>query len=661
MSTRSLTCALLFFGFVCLGPGIPCGDSGGSAHGGDGKTGEPADPDVTKDEDGRVVQIVLGSASTDKDLAQIGSFESLRRLNATDSEVTDTGLRHLRELSGLEELWLRDTRVTDRGVAHVGTLTGLNKLSLASTTVTDAGLPHLKTLTNLTHLYLDNTSVTAGGLKASGLLGHLKVLSVGSTRISIAERRELRKEYPGLTLFPIDGLSYSADVVPRPSHGAAIDTEHRPPPPFSLWPLVDTGDPEPAIKPELPAGMTIDPSLGVTILAETEGDFEVVARLEDRRGDRFNRPFRSAVLHIPWVYVLDREGGLHLFRLPDRFWVEPILRFAHAASPYVPIPNEFLRWLVTENYDRVELTRCEEKVGDGNDLAIVGDVLFCTHHGDLEVFSLKVPRKPERLGRFGPGDRWNQSQTIIAHAGHLFLIGAGGLLVYDVSEPSKPRYLGITRMRGGSSTGCAIGKYLYVHVVSPLGNTPMGIAVIDISAPAKPKKVGFVATYREPFHLHPIGDNRLVASMEGYAQLFDLSEPRHPKSLGETRIEGGRATTVLRSAGHDYLVCDGEILRHASPGLESCFSFRDDGTRYGLPYHGDSQYPFAVIATGGAVVVVGHKGLTVAIRSAFDSCRTAIGRVRRVCLSLHPSLKRFSDDSKSISVLERLRSDVKRD
>jgi uncharacterized protein (TIGR03067 family) len=133
---------------------------------------------VEKDEQGRILAVVLGSEGGDATLQQIAPLKHLRRFNANDSKMTD------------------------------------------------AGLEHLGGLTHLTHLYLDNTKVTMAGLVNSGLLGRLVLLSVEGTEVTLEDRRRIRQGFPKLALLPLDaGSPRSSDLLRLQGKWIAVSGE----------------------------------------------------------------------------------------------------------------------------------------------------------------------------------------------------------------------------------------------------------------------------------------------------------------------------------------------------------------------------------------------------------------------------------------------------
>ncbi len=314
--------------------------------------------------------------------------------------------------------------------------------------------------------------------------------------------------------------------------------------------------------------------------------FEVVAHLVLYGAGRSSqdRAFRAVALSMPWVYGLDRTGSLYVFQVAadDKGKKRP-------ASTVL------------------------EDVGDGNALAIFGDVLVCTRAGSLEVYSLQVPGRPRHLGRFGLDAGRYDSQTLIRHGNMAFLVGRDGILSYDLAEPAKPRFLARTECKGHPWAGCVAGKHLYVVGARLREGARYGIAVFEIAAPGTLKEVGFAPTARRPYHLFALPGNRLLASLEGSrspdgvgnAAVFSVTKPAEPTLLSEMANAGGRGAAILTRDDQAYLVCDGVVLSAGARELKRCFSYEPEGaTLDGFPYHGDSKGHYTALATDGVITVL---------------------------------------------------------
>ncbi len=123
-------------------------------------------------------------------------------------------------------------------------------------------------------------------------------------------------------------------------------------------------------------------------------------------------PFQSATLRMPYAYVLDAVGTLHVYRLPERGW-------ATGLRPVFTVPN----------------------AGDGIDLEAVGDALLCSRAGALEVYTLEDPARPAHVGRVGPQEA-QQSADIATDGQRFYLVCRHAIVAYDVSTPTPSQAVG---------------------------------------------------------------------------------------------------------------------------------------------------------------------------------------------------------------------------
>jgi hypothetical protein len=117
--------------------------------------------------------------------------------------------------------------------------------------------------------------------------------------------------------------------------------------------------------------------------------------------------------------------------------------------------------------------------------------------GCLQVIDISDPANPRGIGRFDYHGDWHG----LALSGQYACLAAGnaGLLFVDLADPAYPRLVGSYTEHGAEGVA-VFGNYAYV-AVSPRGYWPLaprnpgeysgfGVEVIDISEPARPRRVG---------------------------------------------------------------------------------------------------------------------------------------------------------------------------
>ena len=126
------------------------------------------------------------------DLEPIKELKQLTELYLSYTRVSD--LEPIKELKQLAELYLSNTQVSD--LSPIKALKQLTTLYLSNTQVSD--LSPIKELKQLTALYLSNTRVS--DLEPIKELKQLTTLYLSNTQVSEAQKEDLKKHLPNLTI-----------------------------------------------------------------------------------------------------------------------------------------------------------------------------------------------------------------------------------------------------------------------------------------------------------------------------------------------------------------------------------------------------------------------------------------------------------------------------
>ena len=169
--------------------------------------------------------------------------------------------------------------------------------------------------------------------------------------------------------------------------------------------------------------------------------------------------YRSVQLRAPFVYALERNGDLHVFRLPRN----PIPEFAAGIFEHfgAPLPHwlEVLRTTEPATLERVVEI---ENAGDGDDLELLGKQLFLTSRGRLSVYSVEDPTKPKRISIVGESE--GDSQSIVRSGDSLFVLGKGHISSFEYSD-KKLRHIGALENEGRNWNGHFDGRFLYLSLI----------------------------------------------------------------------------------------------------------------------------------------------------------------------------------------------------
>jgi hypothetical protein len=182
-------------------------------------------------------------------------------------------------------------------------------------------------------------------------------------------------------------------------------------------------------------------------------------------------------------------------------------------------------------------------------LQLVGNRLYLAQTaGGLGIYDVSNPAQPVRLGDYDTA----------GYARGLHVVGsiayvadeADGLEILDVSNPASPQRLG-----GYDTPGLAVG----VQVVGDLAyvaDSSSGLEIINVANPAAPSLVGQLDTPGLARTLEVHGSLVYVADGEAGLQIIDVSDPASPQIVG-TLDTAGNAQDVTVIGTRAY-VADGE-------------------------------------------------------------------------------------------------------
>jgi hypothetical protein len=346
---------------------------------------------------------------------------------------------------------------------------------------------------------------------------------------------------------------------------------------------------------------------------------EIVSRLHDP----WNAPvvsgvkFRAAEIKPPYVYGLQRDGDLYVFKIPDdtlnAFW-----------SGAFSLPNSMLGFeddhSLIESASQLEFIGTLKHAGDGRDLIIVGDSLLLSNQGGLEVYSIADPSLPEIAVSIKAPKSFSTNALVLSNT-ELFVLGDRTICSYDIEDPLSPKGPVVSNNKRSNFSGCSDGRNLIVAETKTAGvGSRQGIAVYEGSNAQKLKEVSFCATAKVPYHLFVDSDSHLLAcgdsgnwfhswstgdiKVDGLTATFQVLENGQLGKVGEIKACGGRAVTAIHDKSKDFLICNGAVMDNQWKSLNPIQSFSPWGTTLdGAPYHGANQGNYAVLATDSDLAV----------------------------------------------------------
>ncbi len=109
--------------------------------------------------------------------------------------------------------------------------------------------------------------------------------------------------------------------------------------------------------------------------------------------------------------------------------------------------------------------------------------------------------------------------------GDLLFYGDGGMLrIADLANPADPKEVGKIATLGKIRRIMVENGKAYVSYAAE-----KGFQIFDISKPSNPEKLGHY--YQEVPATYSLSGERLIAGTGGYINMFDLSDPKNPKSV----------------------------------------------------------------------------------------------------------------------------------
>ncbi|MDX2305906.1 MAG: hypothetical protein NW226_24065 [Microscillaceae bacterium] len=184
--------------------------------------------------------------------------------------------------------------------------------------------------------------------------------------------------------------------------------------------------------------------------------------------------------------------------------------------------------------------------------AIAGDYLYTVSNKDLTSYNISNPAEPQKSSDIEIGAN---IETIFPYNNMLFIGSQTGMLIYDNSQPSKPRYVSRYDHIMSCDPVVVQGDYAYVTLRDGtdcrFGSNLLD--VIDISDPTNPQLVNSYSMIH-PHGLGVDGNNLFVCEGQHGLKVFNLSNPQSP--LESKFIQDVRTYDVIPNQG--LLIVTGE-------------------------------------------------------------------------------------------------------
>ena len=208
-----------------------------------------------------------------------------------------------------------------------------------------------------------------------------------------------------------------------------------------------------------------------------------------------------------------------------------------------PLKGEGVNMKIVANIAYASGSDMEFATIKGRDYAFAGSFASVKEGGGLHVIDITNPAKPKEVA-------WlkcavYQSDIQISHDKKTVIMGADtaggpdsclmsgktGFLTVDISNPTKPKAVGVAEIpRGSHNVTAHPTKPLVYNSDSDVGNTRGEIQIWSIANPKKPKLVNTVQAVGHSPHdisFNSKGTQAVTAGVDN-VELFDTSDPENP-------------------------------------------------------------------------------------------------------------------------------------
>jgi hypothetical protein len=215
-------------------------------------------------------------------------------------------------------------------------------------------------------------------------------------------------------------------------------------------------------------------------------------------------------------------------------------------------------YLINERgIDRLRITAPDRLTPDGRfetvgllwDVAVAGRYAYSVGDSGFAVLDLAIPEAPQLIASTSVITGY----TLGVYMGHAYIRQERDLQIVDITNLSHPVIVGTYAIEGGLWPIGFREHYAY------LGSYTRGVEIVDIAAPAAPRKVGVYKPDGYAVDIQVVGQYGYVAWEKefggGGLTILDLSDPTAPRVVGTFVDSNLYNTSALALVGSDaYLV-----------------------------------------------------------------------------------------------------------
>lgn len=215
---------------------------------------------------------------------------------------------------------------------------------------------------------------------------------------------------------------------------------------------------------------------------------------------------------------------------------------------YVPVWNEGIRIVDVRDPDAPQELSVQD-IGMAVQAVVSGNLAYVSVYDGLVV--LDVPAMFDSHEPTAPHVRSKMALSgeaiglaVREGAAYVAVAGVNGsekgtLYVIDVWDPDSPKQIGAVGIEGRGLRVTLTGGLACIAVLDWSSMTPKGgVQVVDVSEPAQPRSVAFLALPVGAFDVQVSGQYAFIAGGEAGVYVADLSDPAHLRLVGHMDTPG---------------------------------------------------------------------------------------------------------------------------
>lgn len=241
------------------------------------------------------------------------------------------------------------------------------------------------------------------------------------------------------------------------------------------------------------------------------------------------------------VYVFENNFNLDLIESSSYHSSTPVTISSYRSFAYVGLSQGKIQILdLTDISNPEQIGYCGTPGSVKNIVALNHVLYIADHNGGIRVISVSDPQRPQEIWTYPC-----YAQDVHVYGNSAFVAAFDGLIVLDITYPSKPRKI---------SQIDTPNRAVHLHVSNDhtyIVNESGDIRIVDVSDPANPIDKGIYTTPGNSQNISIHRNYAYIANDDNGLLILDISDPAVPLDAGTYTI-----------AGKNFVVRDVDMFRN---------------------------------------------------------------------------------------------------